>query len=296
MRTLAALPHLTRGVVLVSIDTLPMRLPPRQYIESRSFQLRPGQQLALEPFRQRLVASGYVAVGQVTLPGEFAIRGSLLDLFPMGGEMPLRIDLLDDEIDSIRRFDPQSQRSLDALKQFDVLPGRELPLDPDSVRGFRKRFRARFEGDPTRTAIYRGVSEGLAPPGIEYYLPLFFDHCATLADYLPANPVLVMDRGWQGALEQSFGQIVSRYEDRRHDIERPLLAPAEIAVPPADMGAMLARTRAAGIRRLQDRTAIAGVSQNLPSRTAAELRLDARAAQPLAPLTRWLGSSRAVFC
>ena len=289
LRTLAALPHLTRGVVLVSIDTLPMRLPPRQYIESRSFQLRPRQQLALEPFRQRLVASGYVAVGQVTLPGEFAIRGSLLDLYPMGGEAPLRIDLLDDEIDSIRRFDPQSQRSLDVLKQFEVLPGRELPLDPDSVRGFRKRFRARFEGDPTRTAIYRGVSEGLAPPGIEYYLPLFFDRCATLADYLPGNPVLVMDRGWEGALAQSFAQIVSRYEDRRHDIERPLLAPAEIAVPPADMGEIFARTARLELDTFKIEHEIPGVSQNLPSRPPPELRLDARAAQPLAPLTRWLG-------
>ena len=288
LRTLAALPQLTRGVVLVSIDTLPMRLPPRQYLESRSFALHPGERLALEPFRQRLIDCGYVAVGQVTLPGEFAIRGSLLDLHPMGSADPLRIDLNDDQIDSIRRFDPQTQRSLDALQQFDVLPGRELPLDPESVKGFRKRFRARFEGDPTRTTIYRGVSDGLAPPGIEFYLPLFFERCATLADYLPADPVIIMAAGWESALEQSFEQIVSRYEDRRHDLERPLLAPAEIAVPPAELAALLARAARVELQNFKIEHEIPGLSQNLPSRPPPELRLDARAAQPLAPLTRWL--------
>ena len=288
LRTLAALPHLTRGVVLVSIETLPMRLPPRQYIEGRSFQLHPGERLGLDAFRQRLIDCGYVAVGQVSLPGEFAIRGSLFDLFPMGGETPLRIDLFDDEIESIKRFDPQTQRSLDALQQFEVLPGRELPLDPDSVRGFRKRFRARFAGDPTRTAIYRGVSEGLAPPGIEFYLPLFFEKCATLADYLPANPVVVLDTGWEAALERSFEQIVERYEERRHDIERPLLAPADIAVPPVDMAALLARTARVELDTFKTEHEIDGQSRNLPALAPPDLRLDARAEQPLAPLTRWL--------
>jgi transcription-repair coupling factor (superfamily II helicase) len=288
LRTLAALPKLTRGIVLLSLDTLPMRLAPRSYIESRSFQLRPGERLELQAFRQRLIDCGYAAVGQVSLPGEFALRGSLLDLFPMGSASPLRIDLLDDEIETIRRFDPQSQRSLATLQEFNVLPGRELPLDPDSVRGFRKRFRARFEGDPTRTAIYRGVSDGLAPPGIEYYLPLFFDQCASLADYLPPDPVLVLGADWEAQIDQSFANIVSRYEDHRHDIERPLLPPAEIALPPDDTRALLRAHARLELHNFKTEHPMAGVSANLPGRAPPELRLDARAEQPLAPLLGWL--------
>ncbi|MCW5570738.1 MAG: transcription-repair coupling factor, partial [Steroidobacteraceae bacterium] len=190
LATLADLPVAGGGVLLVAADTLLGRLPPAEYIAGRSFRLARGERLALEPLRARLVASGYVAVSQVTGPGEFALRGSLLDVFPMGSPQPLRIDLFDDEIEAIRRFDPDSQRSLDTLDSVRLLPARETPLDPDAVRAFRRRYRARFEGDPTRSAIYRGVSEGLAPPGIEFYLPLFHETTSILTDFLPAGTLL----------------------------------------------------------------------------------------------------------
>ncbi len=137
---------------------------------------------------EQLARAGYSMVAQVGAPGEFALRGSLFDVFPMGYAQPLRIDLFDDAIDSIRHFDPDTQRSLDALKKLQLLPAREFPLDEDSCREFRRRYRTRFEGDPTRSPIYRGVKQNTAPPGIEFYLPLFFETTASLFDYLHGAP------------------------------------------------------------------------------------------------------------
>jgi len=176
-------------------------------VQGRAFELAKGDRFALPTFRSRLVEAGYASVGQVTSPGEFAVRGSLLDVFPMGAAAPLRIDLFDDVIEGIRRFDPDTQRSLDSLERVRMLPAREMPLDADGVRVFRGRFRARFEGEPTQAGIYRGVSEGLAPAGIEFYLPLFFEHTATLFDYLPKNAILVHDAALTGALERNWQDI-----------------------------------------------------------------------------------------
>ncbi|NBX41448.1 MAG: transcription-repair coupling factor, partial [Gammaproteobacteria bacterium] len=144
---LAELPTLARGLLLVSVDTLLQRLPPRQYVTGRSFSLAVGDTLALEAFRLRLAEAGYASVAQVSDPGEFALRGSLLDVFPMGTDAPLRIDLFDDQIEAIRRFDPQTQRSGETLEAVRLLPAREMPLDADAVRAFRRRYRTRFEGD-----------------------------------------------------------------------------------------------------------------------------------------------------
>ena len=225
LKTLFELPHVTHGCLIVAADTLMQRLPPRHYVQGRAFELKKGQALALEPFRQRLAEAGYASVSQVVSPGEFAVRGSLLDVFPMGSTEPLRIDLFDDEIEAIRRFDPETQRSLDALESVQMLPAREVPLDAAAVKDFRRRYRTRFEGDPTKSAIYRGVSEGLAPAGVEFYQPLFFESTATLLDYLPRNAVIVQDAALPEALARAWSAIATRYEDRRHDIERPLLPP-----------------------------------------------------------------------
>src|SRR5690349_17339158 len=171
---LAEMPRLKSAVILAAADTLGQRLAPRGYVDGRTFNLAIGDRLEIEPLRARLVESGYASVSQVTAPGEFALRGSLFDVFPMGTATPLRVDLFDDEVEAIREFDPETQRSGEALQQVRLLPGREMPLDADAVKAFRLRYRKRFEGEPARSVIYRGVSDGLAPPGIEFYLPLFF--------------------------------------------------------------------------------------------------------------------------
>ncbi|HVN43279.1 MAG TPA: transcription-repair coupling factor [Steroidobacteraceae bacterium] len=234
LRSLARLPQLGRGIVLTDLATALQRLPPRSFIDGHALSLRLGEELDLEAFRLRLTAAGYASMPQVGEPGEFAIRGSLFDIFPMGSEAPLRIDLFDRQIDSIRSFDPETQRSSEKLERLDLLPAREFSLAPDSIRDFRRRFRTRFEGDLTRMPLYRDVGEGLAPAGIEYYLPLFFEATASLFDYLPASAAVALPSGHAAALEAAWATVEERHEERRYDIEHPVLAPAEIVVPPAE--------------------------------------------------------------
>src|SRR5579863_6898702 len=287
LRTLYELPYAKRGCLILSADTLMQRLPPCDYVQGRAFELANGQALALEPFRQRLIEAGYASVSQVVSPGEFAVRGSLLDVFPMGSSAPLRVDLFDEQIEAIRTFDPETQRSLDALDEVRLLPAREVPLDAAAVRDFRRRYRTRFEGDPSKSALYRGVSEGLAPAGIEFYQPLFFDKLATLVDYLPADAVIVHDAALPQALARAWTDIEARYEDRRHDLERPVLRPQELFLAPAELAAALERFATIELSAFKADTELGGASaalRNFPTAAPRELRLDMRAERPLAPL------------
>jgi len=291
LQTLYELPHTRHGCLIVTADTLMQRLPPRSYVQGRAFELRTGQSLDLEPFRQRLVEAGYASVSQVLSPGEFAVRGSLLDVFPMGAEAPLRLDLFDAEIAGIRRFDPETQRSLDVLTSVRLLPAREVPLDPEAVKEFRRRYRRRFEGDPTRSVIYRGVSEGLAPAGIEFYQPLFFESTATLFDYLPAEAVIVHDAALPRFLDKSWQDVAARYEERRHDLERPLLSPAELFVEPGQLAARIGEFAGVTLDAFKSDSELAGEVaevRNFPTSAPRELRVDVRAAQPFAPLDEFL--------
>ena len=288
LRTLAELPGLRRGLVLVTLDTLLQRLAPSGWVAARSFDLAVGDTLALEAFRMRLIEAGYASVAQVGAPGEFAVRGSLLDVFPMGTEHPLRIDLFDDRIDAIRRFDPETQRSLDALPALRLLPAREFPLDPDAIRAFRRRWRSRFEGDPTRSPLYTGVSDGYAPAGIEFWSPLFFEETGTLFDYLPARTViadLTQDR--EGGLSRAWRSLQDRHAERSGDIERPLLEPHEIFLTPEQIETGLAaysRVESQPFRDPQPTDIDFDFGTQLPR----SLLLDARAERPLAPLQSFL--------
>jgi len=291
LQTLYELPHTRHGCLIVAADTLMQRLPPRQYVQGRAFELAKGQSLAIEPFRQRLAEAGYASVSQVVSPGEFAVRGSLLDVFPMGAAAPLRIDLFDEEIEAIRRFDPDTQRSLDTLPSVRLLPAREVPLDPAAVRDFRRRYRTRFEGDPNRGSVYRGVSEGLAPAGVEFYQPLFFDAMATLFDYLPEDAVIVHDAALPGALIKAWQDIGERYEERRHDIERPLLKPAELFLEPAQLDQHFGAFATITLDPFKAETELHGESavvRNFPTTAPRELRIDVRAPEPFAPLDAFL--------
>src|SRR5580658_3902749 len=191
LATLAELPRARRGVWLVAIDTLLQRVAPRSYIEAYSLKVHVGETLDLGALRERLALAGYAAVTQVVAHGEFAVRGSLIDVFPMGSDTPFRIDMLDRDVDSIRGFDPDTQRSLDKLERIQLLPARETPLNPDAVREFRRRYRLRFTGDLSEQIIYRDVSSGIAPGGVEFFLPLFFDRTSHLFEYLPPDSILI---------------------------------------------------------------------------------------------------------
>jgi transcription-repair coupling factor (superfamily II helicase) len=231
LRTMARLPALQRGIVIVDLATALQRLAPRPFIDGHALSLKAGESLDLEQFRLRLTSAGYASVPQVGEPGDFAIRGSLFDVFPMGSEAPLRIDLFDDVIDSIRSFDTETQRSLEKLPRLDLLPAREFSLSPESIKDFRRRFRTRFQGDLTRMPLYRDVGDGLAPAGIEFYLPLFFETSATLFDYLPERTTVLLPADHDAVLEDAWRTLVERHEERRFDIEHPVLDPVEIYVP-----------------------------------------------------------------
>ena len=228
LRVLFELPRKSRGVTIVTADTLTQRLPPRDWLAGRAFDLAVGQTLALDGFRERLVAAGYQSVSEVQTQGEFAVRGALVDLFPMGARAAYRIDLFDEEIDSLREFDPETQRSTRTVERIRMLPAREFPTDDAAIETFRRNYRAYFAGDPGRSRIYAGVSRGVMPGGIEGYLPLFHQATESLLDYAPEGTLLVSLGDYDTAMAADWQQIRERFERQQGDIERPLMKPEDL--------------------------------------------------------------------
>ncbi|MDD4882075.1 MAG: transcription-repair coupling factor, partial [Gallionellaceae bacterium] len=218
-------------VLVAPAATALQRLAPPAFLAAHAFLFRQGDKLDIEAFRKRLTEAGYSHVSQVLSPGEFAVRGGLLDLFPMGSAMPYRIDLFDDEIESIRTFDPDSQRTLYKVNDVRLLPAREFPLDEAGITRFRQNFRDRFEGDPSKSQLYKDVSHKLAPAGIEYYLPLFFDDTATLFDYLPTDTAVILHGDVEAAAEGFWRDTRSRHKILAGDRQRPLLPPEALFLP-----------------------------------------------------------------
>ena len=224
LRVLATLPRMQNGILIATATALQQRLPPVEYVAARSLALREGQLLPRDTFIDALVSAGYLRVPQVSEHGEFAVRGSLIDVFPMGADTPIRIDFFDDEIESLRWFSPDTQLSGERTPTVDVLPAREVPMDADSIRLFRDRYRERFEGQPSKSRVYREVSDGIAHGGIEYYLPLFFDETASLVDYLSPRWVVVAPAGLETLFQQFEVEARERFELCSLDRERPILS------------------------------------------------------------------------
>ena len=226
LKTLHALPNIQPGNILIlPVNALLQKLTPRHYIDQHVLMLRLGDTLNIESFRRDLEASGYSNVSQVMEHGEFAVRGSIMDLYPAGSNLPYRIDLFDDEIESIRSFNPSDQRTLEKTDRIELLPAREFPTDKDAIRQFRERYREQIAGDPLVSLIYNNVSDGLIPAGIEYYLPLYFDQLETIFDYLPDQALFILPQQLDDDINAIWQNLAERYEQRRHDIERPLLPP-----------------------------------------------------------------------
>jgi transcription-repair coupling factor (superfamily II helicase) len=290
--TLHRLPGLTRGVLVVPVSTLLQRLPPRRFVDGHALVLAVGDRLDLDVTRTRLTRSGYQCVSQVIAHGEFAVRGALLDIFPMGSQQPLRIDLFDDEVESIRTFDPDSQRSQDRLERVRMLPAREYPTDEEAIAGFRQRWRAAIDADPKASIIYREVSEGRMPGGIEYYLPLFFDETATLFDYLPDAALAFEHAEVRDAADDALARIEERYEQRRHDPERPLLPPRVLYLGRDDLAARL--NTMAGVcwqsAEVPGRRKGYAAVHNFDTVTPPSLAIQARAEQPAAALKTFVAS------
>lgn len=228
LRVLAKLPESQQGVLIVSLNSLLHRIAPANYIQGQAFILAKGERKPLEKFRSQLEQAGYRAVNQVMEHGEYSVRGSIMDLFPMGSETPYRIDYFDDDIDSIRPFDVETQRSGAPIDKVQLLPAHEFPTNEAGIEMFRRQYRDVFDANTARESVYQQVSQGSWPAGIEYYLPLFFENTATLFDYLPEDILLVTQGDIQKHLEKLWIDIEYRYEDRRWDNNRPLLPPAQL--------------------------------------------------------------------
>ncbi|MES2185579.1 MAG: transcription-repair coupling factor [Pseudomonadota bacterium] len=225
---LAALWRISQGdadVVIVPATTALYRVAPPAFLAGYTFHFKVKQKLDEAKFRAQLTLAGYSHVTQVVSPGEYAVRGGLIDLFPMGSLVPYRVDLFDDEIDSIRTFDPDSQRSLYPVPEVRLLPGREFPMDDDARAKFRNRWRELLEGDPTKSRIYKDMGNGVATAGIEYYLPLFFDDTATVFDYLGSNATVVLHGDLEPAFQRFWQDTRERFRLVQGDPERPVLPP-----------------------------------------------------------------------
>jgi transcription-repair coupling factor (superfamily II helicase) len=225
LKTLAQLPQVKRGALIVSVATLMHRLAPREHVLAHSFALSVGDIFHLELNRIKLESVGYQCVSQVYQHAEFAVRGSIVDLFPMGSKVPYRIELFDDEIESIRTFDPETQRSMDKIDRIELFPAREFPFTDEAIKHFRQAFRDLFPDASTKNALYNDVSKGMAPGGIEYYLPLFVERTASLFDYLPAGTVFVLPAALAAQAEAFSAEASERFEQRRFNVDRPLLKP-----------------------------------------------------------------------
>ena len=231
LQTLAHLPSTQQGIIVVPVSTLMHRIAPTDFVASRSFNYNVGQTLDRIQLQEQLSRAGYQRVDTVFEHGEYAFRGSIIDLYPMGEKNPFRIDLLDDEIESLRLFDPESQRSKEKVNRLLLLPAKEFATDSEATNRFLNNWHDHFDQDPNRCSVYKDIKDGIAPQGIEYYLPLFFEQTATLFDYLPEQ-VQLFTHADIGESATSFWQdINSRYEEYGVDPERPILPPAEIFIP-----------------------------------------------------------------
>ncbi|MGY6554515.1 MAG: transcription-repair coupling factor [Wenzhouxiangella sp.] len=234
LELLARMPTMRQGIVIAPVTALMQRLPPVGWVRGQSLKLAAGTTMEPTQFRQDLLDAGYQASDQVWQPGQFAQRGAVIDLWPMGQELPLRLELFDADIESIRSFDPDTQRSIEKIQRLELLPGREFPFDEAARNEFRRRFRTRFDVDLRRAQPYQEVGNGVAGPGLEQYLPLFFERTSALLDFMPAQRRIIALAGLSEAAASFSEQIQSRHDQRSGDIERPSLNPEELYLPAAE--------------------------------------------------------------
>ena len=287
---IAALYRIQRGdfdVAVAPASTALVRLCPPAYIAGRTFLIRAGEKLAAGKLREQLGIAGYQHVTQVVAPGEFCFRGGLIDLFPTGSQVPYRLELDDELLETIRTFDVDSQRTLYTVKEIRLLPAREFPFDEAGRTSFRGRWRELFEGDPSKRRLYKDVSNGIPAAGIEYYLPLFFESLATFFDYLPQDCTLVLHREVGDAVNEFWREAASRHKLLGGDFDRPLLAPAQLFVPAEEFFVRAKAFPRVDIARAEDaQPGDAGLS----ARPLPPLAVDRRAHDPLAALKGFAAS------
>jgi len=296
LSTLYRLPNTRQGILVVPVTSILQRLMPPSYLLGNSLMLEPGEQLDLGEMRQNLEKAGYHCVDTVYEHGEFAVRGALIDLFPMGSDLPYRIDLFDDEVETLRSFDPETQMTIEQVERIQLLPAREFPLDKPGISRFREHWHGRFDVDHRACPVYQDVCSGIAPPGIEYYLPLFFDQCGHLFDYLPKQTQIYLMGDLESAAERFWRELENRYESRRVDPQRPILPPRDIYLGVDELF---------GLIKPQCRTIIQSAPLepgaghiNFPTELPPRLPVNAQADNPLNALEAFLMEfeGRVLFC
>lgn len=242
LQTLYRLPRLQRGILLMPVSSALQKLPPREYIETQCLQLKVGQTIDIESLRINLTNSGYSSAANVMEHGEFAVRGSIIDMYPMGTEQPIRIELFDDEIESLRYFDPDNQLTTEKVEEINLLPAREYPTDENAIATFRQNWRGTFDSNIRESNIYRDVSNGIFPAGIEYYLPIFFERLSTIFDFIDSENLLVLHQGDINEPVKTFWtELNDRYEQYRYDLERPIVEPQSLYLRAEELNQALNR-------------------------------------------------------
>ncbi len=269
-------------VVLMPASTALVRLAPPSFMAGYTFHFKQKQRLDEAALKAQLVLAGYTHVSQVVSPGEYAVRGGLIDLFPMGSAVPYRVDLFGDEIDSIRTFDPDTQRSLYPVPEVRLLPGREFPMDEDARTAFRARWREKMDGDPTKVRLYKDIGTGIATAGIEYYLPLFFDATATIFDYLGSDATLVLHGTVDEALKRFWADTRERHRFLQHDRERPILPPEDLFLKSDDFFTLC---------NAHPQLALRGSEHTSWARPLPDLSVDRGAPEPLRKLQLHVGTT-----
>ncbi|MEO6699428.1 MAG: CarD family transcriptional regulator, partial [Paraperlucidibaca sp.] len=301
LQVLSTLAQTPRGVLVISASTSAHRLAPKDWLLGQAVSLRIGQKLTIDDTRTQLDAAGYRLVDTVYEHGEFAVRGSLIDLYPMGAEHPVRIELFDDEIETLRLFDGETQRTVEAIEHLTLMPAHEFPLDKAGIRRFRDQWADTFSGDPKRCSLYTDVINRIAGNGIEYYLPLFFEHCASIFDYLPSNSLVVMEANAHEQLGHFRQEVSNRYEQYRGDLNRPLLAPERLFLADNEWFSALTAYPRITLQAdaLSDSLTTRAGHHQLAFSPAPALPIDSKAEQPLAALNAYLqqaGTPRVLIC
>lgn len=296
MRTLYHLSLGQRCTIVVTAATLLQRIAPKSYIAHNSLIIEVGDTLALSSFKSHLASSGYQNVDTVFQHGEFAVRGSLVDIFPMGSSHAFRIELFDDEVETLRTFDTESQRTLKQVEGIELLPAKECPTDKSSVTLFKCHWYERFDSDPKTCSVFQDIAAGISPAGVEYYLPLFFEQSATLFDYLADSTTAFILGDLEPSIEKFWREADERFESRRGDIQRPVLSPTELFVPANEVFSSLkpmARVNING-KALEEKSG----RYNFSCLPPPALHIDAKTSQPLAKIEALLceSESRTLFC
>lgn len=235
IQTLSNIITLNKGLVITTISTAMSKLMPVSYLAARSMSFNKGDMIDLDEFKTGLINFGYKSVSQVVEHGEFAVRGAIIDLYPMGSHVPLRIDLFDDTIDSVRKFDPETQKSIENVDEIAILPANELDFSESGIKRFRHNWREYFASSPLNSEIYTDVSNQLVPQGIEFYLPFFFESTNTLFDYFNHTPIVIVDADMKHTVSEQWENISRRYRVVTDDLARTVLKPEDIYLTPDEI-------------------------------------------------------------